>query len=215
MVIHSNMKTRALFFRNFLSGLLILLFIIVSSPCAFTASVETMGLTELVNASDRIVVGKCASSHCEWLGNKIVTKTVIAVGEHLKGNRESSYTVTTLGGTAVHPTLNAPITMTVPGGLAFRPDEDVVLFTKKNHLGQNQVVGLTQGKFVIKTDSKTGKRFVPLAEKKLHSKKLARDLTAPHGKSDSAGDRVISQDVIGLSEFVERVKQRVAKGNHD
>lgn len=178
---------------------------------SFSASSIKMNLSDLVSASDRIVVGKCVKVTSEWSGGKIYSKNTIQVTDNIKGNAISSYVVTTLGGKAYHPTLNTEVSMNVSGGLIFNPGEDVILFTKQNILGQHQVVGMSQGKFNIVTDKDTGEQVIPLAEKKIHSKKLVKDILVP-GINASATDIekiVISKKIIKLDQLIEKIKTKI------
>lgn len=190
----------------------ILLLMLVPSAL-FAASVKEMDLSELVNSSDRVVVGECISVTTEWSGGKIYSRNTIQVQDSVKGQRIASYVVTTLGGTAFHPQLNTEVTMDVSGGLRFRPNQELVLFTKENALGQHQVVGMSQGKFEIVTDKNTGERVVPVAEIKNKNEKLARDLLSPNRQNNGLDQEqtVISQGNIGLDKFVNKIRSKVEK----
>lgn len=181
------------------------------STASHAASGVEMNLTDLVSNADRIVVGKCVEVTSEWVGNKIYTKNTIEVTDNIKGDKAASYVVTTLGGTAFHAKLNTEVTMDVSGGLYFNPSEDVVLFTKQNVLGQHQVVGMSQGKFNIVVDKKNGERVIPLAEKKIQSEKLVKDILAPQARTKfPVGEQtVISSEQIKLDEFINKIKSKM------
>ena len=196
----------------------LLLIIAMQNISVRAASVESMELHELVEAADQIVIGRCVAVKSRWASNKIYTDNEIEITENLKGNGIKRYTVTTLGGTAVHPKLNVPITMSVPGGVQFQLDEEVILFTKKNSVGQNQVVGLNQGKFKIKTDKETGKKTIPVGIKKLqHKKGVAKQAipAEPHTETEATEETVITTREVELSEFIIEIKQHVDKQNNN
>lgn len=183
------------------------------SSIASAASTVKMDLDDLVTKSDRIVIGKCVKVTSEWSKGKIYSQNTIQVSDNLKGDALGSYVVTTLGGKAYHPTLKTEISMNVSGGLIFTPNEEVVLFTKQNRLGQNQVVGMSQGKFNIVTDKDTGAKIIPLSEKKIHSEKLVKDIAVP-GLATAAADAektVISNESIKLDQFVQKIKSKINK----
>lgn len=175
------------------------------------ASTVEMNLDDLVSASDRIVVGKCVNVTSEWLRGKIYSQNTIQVSDSLKGDAISSYVVTTLGGKAYHPTLKTEIVMDVSGGLIFNPSEDVILFTKQNILGQNQVVGMSQGKFNIVTNKSTGEQTIPLAEKKIHSEKIIKDILGSDilAPSTNIEKTVITEEDIKLDQFVKKIKAKI------
>ncbi|MBL1274742.1 MAG: hypothetical protein COB30_001515 [Ectothiorhodospiraceae bacterium] len=187
---------------------------------SFSASSHQMGLDDLVKHADHIVVGKVANVRSEWANDKIYSLSTIVVTDNIKGNVASSYVITTLGGTAFHPRLKAEVTMDVSGGLYFSKNEDVILFTKQNNIGNHQVVGMSQGKFNIVSEKDSGEKMVPVASKKIYSQKLTKDLLTPESKStsnDKSGDRtalagdqlVIKKGTITLADFVTKIRTRI------
>lgn len=188
----------------------LLLTALVTSFSAYAATVITMNLGELVNVADDIVVARSADIRSRWLGNKIVTDNVFEVTERVKGSANATLTITTLGGTAMHPSLNAPINMAVPGGVVFERGEEALVFTKANALGQNQLVGLTQGKFAIETDPESGKKLIAIGQKTLTTKVVGADdldyffspsaVFEPHGNT-------IEVRKMELNELIYQIKQ--------
>ena len=189
----------------------VIMSLLLVSTVTFSATSEKMGLDGLVQHADRIVVGKCVNVISEWSNNKIYSRNTIEVTDSIKGDVVTSYVVTTLGGSAYHPGLKAVVTMDVSGGLIFSLNEDVILFTKQNILGQHQVVGMSQGKFNIRSEKKSGKKIIPIAEKKIYSEKLAKDILMSSAKTKlSVGEQiVIRKGKITLSDFVNRIKELV------
>lgn len=189
-------------------GILLSLVVVASAQAG---SVQKFSLEEMVDIADKIVVGKCAHVSSRWVGNKIFTDSLIHIETSLKGNSAGEYTVTTLGGTAHHPKLNTMVTMSVSGGLEFRPGEEVVLFTKQNRLGQHQVVGLTQGKFTVETDKASGKRYVPRGLKKLFGETRLQPQSnkgKPPLGPGGGQEIVIKPREITLDEFISEIHKR-------
>ena len=185
--------------------------LLLAPTVAFSASSEKMGLDDLVLNADRIVVGKCVNVVSEWSNNKIYSKNTIEVTDNIKGDVVSSYVVTTLGGSAYHPKFKAVVTMDVSGGLFFIPNEEVVLFTKQNILGQHQVVGMSQGKFNVTSEKDAGEKVIPVAGKKIYSEKLTKDILAPSAQAKSSvdGQLVIKKGKITLADFVSKIRTKV------
>lgn len=191
----------------------ILICLLITPNVSYSESAKKMDLKDLVDLSDRIVVGKCVSVHSEWSGGKIFSQNTIEVTDNIKGDAISTYVVTTLGGKAYHPKLKAEVLMDVSGGLTFQPSEDVILFTKQNRLGQNQVVGMSEGKFNIVTDKISGERSIPLTDKKIHSEKLVKDILKPSVREKIPGQEatVIKSEEIKLDKFIEKIKSKMDK----
>ena len=108
-----------------------------------------------------------------------------------------------LGGTAVHPVLKTPVTMDVSGESTFTVGEEVVLFSKQNGKGQNLIVGMSQGKFAVKEDKKSGRKWVPMAGRKLSKK-------SPAGVSQTQ-ETLVKQEPLELSEFINTIKSSMTQ----
>lgn len=195
-----------------------LLSILILSACQLlamhvnAASIKEMNLSQMSRMADSIVVGRCASVQSEWRGNKIFTRATIQIEQHIKGNGNTAIEVTSLGGTAIHPTLNVPVTMSVGGGLSFKQDEEVVLFTKRNRQGMNQVIGMSLGKFEVKTDQETGIKKIPFSQKKIDI--MPPGTFAPRSKSDNKIiDKSLKPRDLELNEFIEKIRENVNKNN--
>jgi len=205
--------------RSFVRQLIAIVALVSIVPAiSFSASSHQMGLDDLVKHADHIVVGKVANVRSEWTDNKIYSMSTIVVTDNIKGNVVDSYVITTLGGTAFHPRLKAEITMDVSGGLFFSKNEDVVLFTKQNKIGNHQVVGMSQGKFNIVSEKDTGEKMIPVASKKIYSQRLTKDILTSKSKSQSGvkstlkGDQlVIKKGTITLADFVNKIRSRITK----
>lgn len=153
------------------------LVVAVLSVSAYAASVVPMPLSELVKSSDTILVGRCEEIRSYWKDNKIYTDNVIAVEQVIKGDKVTQYVVTTLGGTATHPRLKAPVKMAVPGGARFDQDGQALLLVSTNSEGIHQIVGLTQGKFDVEIDPDSGKRLIPVGQKVVTNEPKEADIS--------------------------------------
>jgi len=121
-----------------------------------SATVQKFSLEELAQRSQKIVVGRCLSTESRWneKNTLILTFSQFAVSEDLKGQSNGSVTVMTVGGT-----VNG-ITQTVSGSPQFSPGEEAVLFLEPTKLSHWQPVGLSQGKFLIVKNSRSGEKEV-------------------------------------------------------
>jgi hypothetical protein len=125
---------------------------------ALLIQARSINLEEMTMRADIILTGKCIASRARWDDKSkiVMTESTFAVDRYLKGKAAGTITVTSIGGAL--PDRN--IMMTIPGMVEFAPDEDVLLFLAKSPDRTYSVYGQAQGKFVIKTDAKTGKRVV-------------------------------------------------------
>lgn len=131
------------------------------------AASRELGLPELVGLSQEIVVGRVLHARARWEGRLVVTSTVVRVEEALKGSPASKIKITQLGGTAVHPRLRAPVTMTASTYTDLAPGEHVVLFLEEQRPGRRGIVGAQQGKFVVHDEPEGGRATVPVGPKAL------------------------------------------------
>ena len=121
-----------------------------------STTVEKFTLDDLVQKSDRIVVGKCISRESRWNDRNtlILTTARFAVSEPLKGSSDGFVKVVTVGGTL------DGITQSVSGMPVFEPEEEVLLFLEPSKNGHWQPLGLSQGKFRILRNRQTGEEEV-------------------------------------------------------
>jgi hypothetical protein len=157
------------------------------------ASLRELKLDDMVALSEEIVVGHVVSSEARWHGKLIVTISKIEVSESLKGQAGRQIEITQLGGTAVHPVIGAPVTMTASDQVALRSGENVLLFVSKTKSGVRQLVGGAQGKFVVREETATGTTDLPVGPKQL---KVVRE-----------GDlHVVSAEAMPLGTMRERIR---------
>jgi hypothetical protein len=111
---------------------------------------------ELATQSSQIVRGTVTSVKSYWNeeGTKIFTEALVAVEETYKGVAIGEARIVQLGGIVGH------VNMRVEGALAWRPDEEVLLFLEPGVPGAFNVSGFSQGKFDIVRDPRTGRVFV-------------------------------------------------------
>ena len=126
---------------------------VVSSPRA--SLLRAMGLVELANSADRIVVGKVQSVHAAWdlQHRKIISTIEVDIEDSWKGPQAGNRRITIVqpGGSV------GDIEMTVQGMPSFVVGEKSLLFLQ----GQRQlhVVGMGQGKRALVWDD-AGKQWL-------------------------------------------------------
>jgi len=159
---------------------------------------RALGLDELIDLSQEIVVGEVVGSTARWQGRFVVTDTEVRIEEGLKGNPPPTVTITQPGGTAVHPRLGAAVTTQASTFTSFVPGEAVILFVDRQR-GQRSLVGAQQGKLVVAPPAggKTGGLAVG-------PRKLMLAPGAPPGLIDTRG--------MTLEELRERVAARGKAG---
>jgi hypothetical protein len=132
------------------------LFVVVLTPLLFATQLQLMTAREMAERSERIVAGTVTRVESFWneKHTKIYTRTTIAVDETYKGTRGGTVDILQLGGVVGN------VRVTVDGAIAWKKDEEVLLFLEPYVQGTYQVTGLSQGKFEIERDPETGERFV-------------------------------------------------------
>jgi hypothetical protein len=137
----------------------------IACLCLSTAVVTTVAsatqvvyLTpqDLGRQSELVVRGRVLSVDSHWNDKhtKIFTVTRVAVDETYKGSPQSVVDLIQLGGTVGN------IKVTVQGALQWTPGEEVLLFAEPYDGLTYQVSGLSQGKFAIRRDLRTGVVYV-------------------------------------------------------
>jgi hypothetical protein len=132
--------------RHLLVGALIAW--VLASGSALAASGRSLGLDEMIDLAEDVVVADVGESTTRWQGRMIVTDTTVHVREALKGAASGDVTVTQLGGTAVHPRLGVGVTMQASTFTSLAPGESVVLFLDHRG-GRRSLVGAQQGKLLL------------------------------------------------------------------
>jgi hypothetical protein len=125
---------------------------------------------DLISDSDMVVVGQVSSIRSEWNDDRsyIFSHVTVAVEEFIKGERpERTITLRQLGGEV------GDVGEIYSHTARFLPDEEILVFLKRDPRGDLQVTGGEHGKFQITTDSETGQRMV---EGRVPLDNLTRDL---------------------------------------
>lgn len=174
-------KTHLINGKLFSSIIFFVLSIFIASD-TFAATVPFTGIKKLVHYADVIVVGEYVNVTSAFNKNKIYTTASLRVEKTIKGEVEDILKVKVLGGTAIHPRLNAPVTMNVSNSVKFVQDSSVFVFLKKNNDDTYQVVGMSKGNIVVVTDD-AGKRYMGGGINKISSyKDKGTALTTIHSK---------------------------------
>lgn len=179
------------------------------SASALGASVIPMSLGQMINEADVIIVAKCVQTRSYWQNNKIYTENIFNVQDSLKGSAQTEHVVTTLGGVALHPVLKKEVKMSVPGGVEFTSGQQALLFTKRNSVAQNQVVGLSQGLFVVEVDNETGIEVIPVGKKVVTNEQdidLLDLLYSPLAFNEATNIKVRN---MSLAELVAKIEEQL------
>jgi hypothetical protein len=127
---------------------------VVFLPFCGATTLRRFNVDELVSHSRQIIIGHCIASESHWnsKGTLIMTYSQFVVNQQLKGNGSSQLTVVTVGGHV------GDYHQVIVGMPQFIPGQESLLFLESSSSGHNQVVGLAQGIFSIRTNLQTGKR---------------------------------------------------------
>lgn len=107
-------------------------------------------------SSSLVVEGRVTGVRSYWnaSGTKILTEAQVAVSSRYKGQAPGVVRVLQLGGVVGH------VRMNVAGALTWTPDEEVLLFLESMPGGAHRVAGFSQGKYRVRRDETTGRRYV-------------------------------------------------------
>lgn len=114
-------------------------------------------LSELAAEADSVFVGQVTGERVAWLdgeGSVIMTHWTMTVKDLWKGQKIETITISEIGGTI------GDITCAVAGAPRYKVGERVVVFAKKDPVGQNRTYGWTQGQFGVFKDALTGDDLV-------------------------------------------------------
>ena len=123
---------------------------------ASATTVAKLGLREMTAASSTVIHGTVVSTRCRWNEDRslILTDVRVRVDDALKGSAAATVTVVQLGGTI------GKLQVDVPGAAAFRPGEEAILFLVPDSRGDLHVAGLSQGRFEVVRNPRSGSREV-------------------------------------------------------
>jgi hypothetical protein len=175
----------------------LLVSVLVAQGGAVATTVSKLSLEELVRKSGRIILGRCLSTESRWnqRNTLIYTYSKFAVTENFKGQAGGFVNVVTVGGTV------DGITQAVSGMPQFEQDEEVVLFLEASKNDLWQPVGLSQGKFRIVKDSRTGDTEAILSLSGLQL----------YGTSSGNVSMQDKPQRIPLGQLIQRIKSLVGK----
>jgi hypothetical protein len=155
-VVHSNDRQVHIMKAVFSIMLVSLVLSCPLASAAHAAQLVNMTPKEMAAHADLVVRGSVSQVQSFWNDkhSKIFTKATITVAETYKGDKAPSVEVIQLGG------IVGDVKMTVEGALGWKAGEEVLLFLEPYTQGAHQVTGLSQGKFAVERDPKTGDAFI-------------------------------------------------------
>lgn len=129
---------------------------LASGGTGLATTSQRLSLAQLANEADLVIRGQVQEMKSQESSDRsaITTTVVISVEEQWKGPKRSTLSLKQPGGSV------GGITQRVTGLPQFSLGEEVILFLEKQEDGHYVTAGSRQGKFIIKTDSRTGKRMV-------------------------------------------------------
>jgi len=169
---------------------------VFKATCAATS--EHSGIDKLVAQADVIAVGEYSDISSGWDKKKIYTSASFKVDRMIKGDAGKILTIKVLGGTAIHPRLNTPITMNVSNGVSFVKGKKSLVFLKKNN-NSFQIVGMSKGNISIVTDD-SGLEYMGGGIKKIDA-------------HESEAGTVISSKKMSLDEFIAYITSLIQQQN--
>jgi len=149
------------------------------------------GFDKLLVNSDLVVYGQFTKTQSVWRGNKIFTVGTFQVEQMIKGQQLASVDVEMIGGTAMHPRLNAPVTMKASDGVGFESGERAVLLLRKLQGKTYQISGMSRGKIAVYDDPDTG-------EIKVSGLRKIQASTSTNNGSETT----LSGEAMSLAEFI-------------
>jgi hypothetical protein len=117
------------------------------------STLQQLSLNDMVRLSTAIVHGKAQQTASSYSGSIIYTRYKVQVSETLKGPAASQLDIAVPGGAA------SRFQQTFAGAPSLAPGQDYVLFLWTGKSGLTQIIGLSQGLFVVSTNS-TGQLMV-------------------------------------------------------
>src|ERR1700730_1803746 len=111
------------------------------------STLQQLSLDDMIRLSNVIVRGKAQPTFSNYRGSIIYTHYQVQVSETLKGPASSQLDIVVPGGSANH------FQQTFAGAPTLAPGQDYVLFLWTSKSGLTQVIGLSQGLFVVTTNA--------------------------------------------------------------
>lgn len=142
--------------RKILPLLLLVIAIFLFTGVVFATIVVRMTVSQMVNRAQLVVEGTITETRARWDENHryIITEAQVKISRTLKGKAgTSTITVRTLGGEV------DGLGLYVAGAPKFKVGEEALLFLERHPVKDWRVVGLSQGKFTLITDKRTGSKM--------------------------------------------------------
>lgn len=185
----------------------LIFFIFLSIAIALTRAnatvVQKLSDEDKTVQAQAILIGTCTSIRSEWNeeGTKIFTYITISPQTVLKGDDiPEELVIKNLGGVV------GDIGMHADGTSVFEEGEEVLLFLRRGTRGLHKVLGLSEGKFSVKTD--------PDTQRKVLVKKRVRWTRTLNGKIEKRIFDIKPDKKVFLDDFVERIQNILQeKGN--
>ncbi len=111
------------------------------------STLQQLSLDDMIRLSTAIVHGKAQQTTPSYKGSIIYTHYNVQVSETLKGHSASQFDVAVPGGAANR------YQQTFAGAPNLTPGQDYVFFLWTSNSGLTQIIGLSQGLFVVSTNS--------------------------------------------------------------
>jgi len=130
--------------------------IVLVTAVAVASQVVRLSPQDLGDNSGLVFRGKVLSADSYWNDRhtKIFTRVLVEADETYKGEHRGVVEIVQLGGVVGN------VKVTVHGALQWTPGEEVLLFVEPYDAFNYQVLGLSQGRFAISRDEKTGVAYV-------------------------------------------------------
>jgi hypothetical protein len=128
---------------------------VLAAALTLAVQMAPMSLDELVARADVVLHGKVLSKTCQRdPAGRIYTEVDLEVAEAWKGAVAGKrFKVVLAGGTLGDRHVG------VSGQADYQPGEEVVAFLRLNPRGEGVTLGLAQGKFEVRQDSVTGRKY--------------------------------------------------------
>ncbi|MEM1248510.1 MAG: hypothetical protein AAGK22_19190, partial [Acidobacteriota bacterium] len=120
------------------------------ATAASATTVRKLNDSQMIAASDVVVVGQCIQMKSEWVGRNLMTRYTFKVDEVWSGAAKKTIHIVVPGGADANRKF--PVATVYPGAPIFMPNERAVLLLDEmsgQFQGAYSVVGFNQGRFTI------------------------------------------------------------------
>jgi hypothetical protein len=139
--------------QNTARAAVLLLVCALAVPAVRATTVIEQTTSQMAQQANVVITGHCVNSQSQWVGKSLVTLATIQVDDVLKGQPGTQVTVVLPGGADLKRKI--PVAMSYPAAPQIGSQEQVLLFLTAQSVVPNgySVVGYSQGKFTIQTNS--------------------------------------------------------------